>query len=160
MNRTVTPPLTLTLSEPVLQRLRKTAAALSLSQSEIADEALKAFFDPKPEAVPEPLIAQQLDELKTAIGALSRDVIVIAETLAVFVRWALADEKGTNLKGTGLAGHHFAFERFVAEVGVRLACDQRLILEVLERIATEKPHLFPCSGNDGTVEISAAGAQA
>jgi hypothetical protein len=132
------------LNEPVAQRLERAAEDAHALKSEIVEEALKAFFDPKPEAMPQALLLRRLDQMSRALGTMGRDLAIVTETLGLYVRYVLTVTPPLG-KGEQEAARQLGrerFERFVAQVGRRLGSDQRLIAQVLETIAAEKPELF------------------
>jgi hypothetical protein len=132
------------LSEPVAKRLERAAEDAHVLKSEIVEEALKAFFDPKPEAMSQTLLLRRLDQMSRTLGTMGRDLAIVTETLGLYVRYVLtvtpplakAEQEAAQQLGRE------RFERFVAQVGRRLGSDRRLIAQVLETIAAEKPELF------------------
>jgi hypothetical protein len=131
------------LSAALAKRLERAAEDAHVLKSEIVEEALKAFFDPRPEAMPQVLL-RRLDQMTRALGIMGRDLAIVTETLGLYVRYVLtvtpplakAEQETARQLGRE------RFERFVAQVGRRLGSDQRLIAQVLETIAADKPELF------------------
>ncbi len=132
------------LSPEASRLLRQAGSQYGASRSGIADEAIKAYLSPKPENTLEPVIVRRLNSHSKSLGGLQRDLAIVTETLGLFVRYFLivtppvpeSEQEEAKILGRD------RFHRFVAQVGRRLASDQRLISQVLETIVTEKPELF------------------
>jgi hypothetical protein len=81
-------------------------------------------------------------------------VAIATETLALFVRYYLtitpplpqSEQEPARLLGRE------RFQVFVAQIGRRLAGDQRLVSEVLETIAANEPDLFATAGDDAPLK--------
>jgi hypothetical protein len=146
------------LSDTIAKRLERAAEDAHVLKSDIVEEALKAFFDPKPDAMPQTLLLRRLDQMSRVLATIGRDVAIVTETLGLYVRYVLTVTpplaKSEQEAARELGRERF--ERFVAQVGRRLGSDQRLIAQVLETIAAEKPGLF----GDAIAEAGVQGDEA
>ena len=105
---------------------------------------MRANLEPEPLSGLDDKLARRLDELSRTAKIVQRDTAVVSETLALFVRYFLtitpplpkSEQEPARLLGRE------RFEMFVAQIGRRLASDQRLVSEVLESIAENNPDLF------------------
>lgn len=139
---------TLYLSRPLARRFDEVARIRNGAKSALVEEALRESLAPHPMPGIEDALARRLDELNRAIKTTERDVAIVTETLALFVRYfltvtpplPLSEQEPARILGTE------RFEVFVAEIGRRLASDHRLVSEVLETIATHNPDLFATAG--------------
>jgi hypothetical protein len=92
-------------------------------------------------------LARSLYDLKKAVAGVSRDLAIVTEALALYVRYFLTmtpPQPQSDRQAAQLLGRE-RFQVFVAQVGRRLARDHRLVSEVLETIAVNNPDLF-CDG--------------
>jgi hypothetical protein len=132
------------LSPETTRLLRQAGMQPGASRSGIADEAIKAYLSPPPEISKEPVIIRRLNSQSKTLGTVQRDLAIVTETLGLFVRYFLIvtppvpESEQEEAKTLGRERFH----RFVAQVGRRLGGDRRLIAQVLETIAAEKPELF------------------
>ena len=94
------------------------------------------------------------------VGTVNRDVAIVTETLALFVRYFLtitpplpqSEQEPARLLGRE------RFQVFVAQVGRRLATDHRLVSELLETIASNNPDLFATASDDAPLRTRSAGS--
>jgi hypothetical protein len=114
------------------------------AKSALIEEALRARLEPEQVPGANEVLVRRLNEMHRIVGGIGRDVAIATETLALFVRYFLtitpplpqSEQEPARLLGKE------RFQVFVAQVGRRLAGDQRLVAEVLETIASNKPDLF------------------
>ncbi|MEQ1713392.1 MAG: CopG family transcriptional regulator [Hyphomicrobium sp.] len=139
---------TLYLSRPLARKFDEVARIRNGAKSALVEEALKESLEPKPMPGIEDGLMRRLDELNRSAKTVERDVAIVTETLALFVRYFLtvtpplpmSEQEPARILGTE------RFEVFVAEIGRRLASDHRLVSEVLETIAMHNPDLFATAG--------------
>jgi predicted transcriptional regulator len=141
---------TLYISRPLARRFDEVSLKSHGGKSALVEEALSASLRlPKaPEA--DDQIVVRLDDLARASKTIERDVAIVTETLALFVRYFLTITPPLPLdeqEPARLLGHE-RFQVFVAQIGKQLAGDQRLVTEVLETIVVQKPDLFAVAGVD------------
>jgi hypothetical protein len=129
------------------------------SKSAMLEEALRLSLEPEKVPGVEEVLVRRLDELHKVVGIVNRDVAIVTETLALFVRYFLmitpplpqSEQEPARLLGRE------RFQVFVAQVGRRLATDHRLVTEVLETIASNNPDLFATAADDAPLRGRAAG---
>ena len=132
------------------------------ARSALLEEALRASLEPQHVPGVEQVLARRLNEVHRAVGTIGRDVAIVSETLALFVRYFLtitpplpqSEQEPARLLGKE------RFQVFVAQVGRRLAGDHRLVSEVLETIAANRPDLFAVAAGDGAKPVPASAAEA
>jgi hypothetical protein len=114
------------------------------AKSALIEEALRARLEPEQVPGASEVLVRRLNELQRIVGGIGRDVAVATETLALFVRYFLtvtpplphSEQEPARLLGKE------RFQVFIAQIGRRLAGEQRLVSEVLETIASTAPDLF------------------
>ena len=130
------------------------------SKSAMLEEALRLSLEPQRVPGAEEVFVRRLDQLHKVIGTINRDVAIVTETLALFVRYFLtitpplpqSEQEPARLLGRE------RFQVFVAQVGRRLATDHRLVSEVLETIASNNPDLFATASDDAPLRTRSAGS--
>jgi hypothetical protein len=144
---------TVYLSRPLARKFDLVAQQRQGAKSALVEEALRLTLEPQPQPGLEDGLARRLDELNRNVARIGRDTAIATETLALFVRYFLtitpplpqSEQEPARLLGRE------RFEIFVAQVGRRLAGDQRLVSEVLESIANNEPDLFATASDDGSL---------
>src|SRR5487761_96679 len=121
------------LNKELSQRLADLAAKPGASKTAIMTDALKAWLDRRGASEIEERLKVRLDKLSQQLGRIERDQQVIAETLALFIRfqftvYALVPEPD---RAAQLIGQD-RFKAFIAQVGRRIAGGKSLSDEVLE----------------------------
>ena len=127
------------LSPPLARKFELVARQRHGSRSALFEEALRANLEPQQVPGVEEALARRLNELHKVVGAIGRDVALVTETIALFVRYFLtitpplpqSEQEPARLLGKE------RYEVFVAQVGKRLASSHRLVSEVLETIASQ-----------------------
>jgi hypothetical protein len=126
------------------------------AKSALVEEALRARLEPEQVPGANEVLVRRLNELHRIVGGIGRDVAIATETLALFVRYFLtitpplpqSEQEPARLLGKE------RFQVFVAQVGRRLAGDQRLVAEVLASIASNKPDLFAVAAGESAEAVS------
>lgn len=114
------------LPQGLTDRLETLAAKPGASKSAILADALTAWLDRRGTSELDDRFAIRLDRLSAALARIERDCNVLAETLALFVRYELAIN--APLAENDAAGRAVArqrFEAFVAQVGRQIADGRR-----------------------------------
>jgi predicted transcriptional regulator len=145
---------TLYLSRPLARKFDLVAQQRQGAKSALVEEALRLTLEPQPQPGLEDGLARRLDELNRNVARIGRDTAIATETLALFVRYFLtitpplpqSEQEPARLLGRE------RFDVFVAQVGRRLAGDQRLVSEVLESIANNEPDLFATASDDAPLK--------
>jgi hypothetical protein len=135
---------------PVMARKLDFVGQAPGAKSALIEEALRARLEPEQVPGANEVIVRRLNELQRIVGGIGRDVAIATETLALFVRYFLtitpplpqSEQEPARLLGKE------RFQVFIAQIGRRLAGDQRLVLEVLETIASNKPDLFAVAADE------------
>ena len=141
---------TLYITRPLARRFDEVSRTSHGGKSALVEEALNASLRPREVPDMKDQLVSRLDDLTRASKTIERDVAIVTETLALFVRYFLTITPPLPLdeqEPARLLGHE-RFQVFVAQVGKQLAGDQRLVSEVLETIVTQKPDLFAVAGVD------------
>ncbi|MCB1522301.1 MAG: hypothetical protein KDJ37_17265, partial [Hyphomicrobiaceae bacterium] len=135
---------TLYLPRDLAKRLDEIAVLRNGAKSALVEEALTASLSPKKLPGVDDALARRLDELNRRTGVIQRDMAIVTEALALFVRYYLivTPPVPSSEQGSARALGKERFEAFVAQIGRRVASDQRLVSEVLETIAQNNPDLF------------------
>ena len=150
------------LSPPLARKFELVARQRHGSRSALFEEALRANLEPQQVPGVEEGLARRLNELHKVVGAIGRDVALVTETVALFVRYFLtitpplpqSEQEPAHLLGRERYGV------FVAQVGKRLAGNHRLVSEVLETIAANQPDLFASDPNARASPGAVNGARA
>lgn len=145
---------TLYLSRPLARQFDLIAQKRNGAKSALVEEALRASLEPQQHPGIEEGLARRLNELSKSVATIKRDVAIATETLALFVRYYLtitpplpqSEQEPARLLGKE------RFQVFVAQIGRRLAGDQRLVSEVLETIAVNDPDLFVTASDDAPLK--------
>ncbi|MCK1641236.1 CopG family transcriptional regulator [Bradyrhizobium sp. 157] len=138
------PKLSAYVSDSVAQRLELAASRPGTNKSAIVDAALDRFLNPERDASGDAALIRRLDRMSRQLERADRDLSVMAETIALFIRYYLTitpplpsgDQEAARALGRE------RFEMFVAQVGKRVASGGRLVADVMERVSTSNPDLF------------------
>jgi hypothetical protein len=138
------PKLSAYVSDSVAQRLELAAKRPGTNKSAIVDAALDRFLNPERDGRGDAALIRRLDRMSRQLDRTERDVSVVAETVALFVRYYLTitPPLPSNDQDAARALGRERFEMFVAQVGKRVASDRRLVADVMERASTSNPDLF------------------
>jgi hypothetical protein len=147
------------ISRPLAHKFDQVAQQRHGSKSAMLEEALRLSLEPQSVPGAEEVLVRRLDQLHKVVGTVNRDVAIVTETLALFVRYFLtitpplpqSEQEPARLLGRE------RFQVFVAQVGRRLATDHRLVSEVLETIANNNPDLFATAMDDAPSRARTAG---
>lgn len=142
---------TIYLSRALAGKFEPVARQRRGAKSAIVEEALRVRLEPPQHPRIDEGVAQRIDDLNKRIATVGRDAGILAETLALFVRYFLtitpvlpqSDQELARLLGKE------RFEVFVAQVAKRLAGNVRLASEVLETIAKHQSDHFAAGSADG-----------
>ncbi|WP_024510707.1 hypothetical protein [Bradyrhizobium sp. ARR65] len=138
------PKLSAYVSDSVSQRLELAAKRPGTNKSAIVEAALDRFLNPERDTSGDAALIRRLDRMSRQLDRIDGDLSVMAETIALFVRYYLTitpplpsgDQEAARALGRE------RFEMFVAQVGKRVASGSRLVADVMERVSTSKPDLF------------------
>lgn len=119
------------LNEVLSQRLADLAAKPGASKTAIMTDALKAWLDRRGAGEIEERFKARLDKLSLQLGRIERDQQVIAETLALFIRFQFTVYAQVEPDRTAELIGQDRFKAFIAEVGRRVASGKSLTAEML-----------------------------
>ena len=155
--------MTLSLSPATVHRLTRLARRRKGAKAALVELALERYVFADGEAPLDDAGLRRLDQHAKSLSVIGRDVAIATETLSLFVRYflTLTPPLPVAERDAARALGRQRFEVFVAQIGQRLASDSRLVSEVLEEIALNKPDLFaaPLDASDPAGPVS-AGASA
>ncbi|MES5482643.1 CopG family transcriptional regulator [Bradyrhizobium sp. INPA03-11B] len=153
------PKLSAYVSDSVAQRLELAARRPGTNKSAIVDAALDRFLNPERDASGDAALLRRLDRMNRLLDRAERDLSIMAETIALFVRYYLTitPPLPTGDQDAARALGRERFEMFVAQVGKRIASGGRLVADVMEQVSTSNPDLFmrhleegaPLGGGEG-----------
>ena len=145
------PKLSVYLSDHVAERLALAARRPGANKSAIVDAALDQFLNPERDPSGDAALVRRLDRINRQLDRVDRDVGIVAETLALYVRYHLTMTPPLPLpdREAARALGRDRFEMFIAQVGKRVASGNRLVAEVLERLTTASPDLINRALDDG-----------
>lgn len=132
------------ISEATYAKLAAAAKKPGLSESQIVDAALAAFFTHEIDDQRDAAIIRRLDRMTRQFGRVERDCLILAETLALFIRTYLTvtppvpaqDKDAARAKGAE------RFEIFVTQLGRQLAGGGRILQAAFDEIAPERDEFF------------------
>lgn len=126
------------LEDDVSEQLAALASKPGSSKTQIMSAALRAYIDRRGANELDERFKARLDRLSVQLGRVERDQQVIAETLALFVRYQLmvtAPPPETDRAARAIA--HERFRSFIEQVGRRIAGGRSLAEDVLTPEPTE-----------------------
>jgi hypothetical protein len=127
------------LDDVLLRQLDHLAEQPGASQSAIVNAALRAYFLNQAAPEVDQVLKVRLEKFSGQMGRIERDISIVMESLALFVRFQLmvtaplpeADQ------ATARALAQDRFEEFVTSVGRRLATTKNFRAELLARISEQ-----------------------
>jgi hypothetical protein len=151
MDCTMKPKLSVYLSDNVAERLAQAARRPGTNKSAIVDTALDRFLNPERDPNGDAALVRRLDRMSGQLDRFDRELSIMAETLALFVRYYLTitpplpsgDQDAARALGRE------RFEMFVVQVGKRIASGGRLVADVMQRVSITNPDLFARNLEEG-----------
>ena len=135
------PKLGVYLTSDVARLLKLAVKRSGATKSDIVNHALARYLDPQPEKDPNRAVLQRLDGLAKGIRRLHRDVEIATETLALHIRQFLMITppvpKSEQPEAEKLGRERY--EVFVRQVTKRIASDDAMVADVMQRIAETQP---------------------
>jgi len=124
------------LDSALSDELDRAAQAPGAGKSSIVEAALRAYFQNKAAPEVDLVLGARLDRFSGQLGRIERDVDIVMESLALFVRFELMVTapvpEGEQARARALAQDRF--EEFVTSVGRRLANGKNFRAELLARV--------------------------
>jgi hypothetical protein len=110
------------LPKPLSDRLEQLAAAPGACKSSILADAVDAWLTRRGESEIDERFGHRMDRMSVALGRIERDLHILAETLALFVRYELTIHPPlAESDQAGRALGRQRFEAFVDQVGRAVA---------------------------------------
>jgi hypothetical protein len=136
--------LTAYVSDSVAERLAMASKRKGFNRSKIVDRALDRFLAGDGSQGSDTSLQRRLDNMSKQQARTERNIVVLLETLGLFVRYYLTVTpplpKSEQDPARSLGNQRF--EVFVAQIGKRLAAGQSTVRDVMERVAANDPDLF------------------
>lgn len=128
------------LDDELTEKLDALAAQPGSSKSAIVSDALRAYLDRRGAKELDDLLKVRIGKLGDQIGRVERNLDVVLESFALFVRYQLAvtpplpeaDQKAARAVGQD------RFQSFIAQVGRRIAGGHRVSDDVLALMSQSK----------------------
>lgn len=137
------------LEPDVMNALADYAARREVSMSLIAEAAIASFLSPDAEERKEAAITRRVDQVDRRVQRLERDLGIVTETLALFIRFwlsatpALPESAQAEARAKGLE----RYDRFVDALGRRLAKGPKLRQEISEDISAGQQNTCRSEGD-------------
>lgn len=121
------------IEKELTDRLKTLAAKPGTSRSAIVSDAVRAYLDRQGEDDLDGRLKVRIDKLGRQLKQIERDVGIVMETLALYVRYELTvtAPPPDGERGAANAIGHERFQSFVEQVGRRLALGKSLRSDVL-----------------------------
>jgi hypothetical protein len=132
------------LSADVARRFKVATRRRNATKSGLVNEALRRLFQPPaPEADRGDEILQLLTSLAKRLRRLQRELLVMTETLALFVRYSLmiSPPIPESEREAAEALGRKRYEVFIREIAQRVTSDKGMIADVIRTIVRTHPHL-------------------
>lgn len=132
------------ISQDCLVRLTALAKKPGQSESAIVDQALAAFFSREIDDARDGALIRRLDRMTRQMETLKRDHTVVAEMLALFVRYflTLTPPVPESEKDAVKAQGHRRFETFMASLGAVLSDGDRIITRAIDDVRAKESDYF------------------
>ena len=132
------------LSDPVAQRLILAAKRPGGNKSAIVDAALDRYLNPERDTTGDGALLRRLDRMGRQLDRVDRDLRIVAETVALYVRYFLTitPPLAASEQDAARTLGRERFETFIAQVGKRVASGAQLVTEVLDQVSASSPDLF------------------
>jgi hypothetical protein len=146
------------LTDAVAKQLKIAARQPGATKSGIVNEALLRHLDPAPEKDQREEVLDRLGQLAKRLRQVHREVEVVAEILALFVRYFLTINPPlprSEQHAAETLGRQ-RYEVFVKQIAKRIASESQLVAEVMETIVTTRPDLVARATAGATANEAAA----
>lgn len=132
------------LSRPIANKFELVAMRRKRSKSAFLEEALRQSLEPETYPGIDDALLRRLDAMSRSGGVLEREVFVIAETLALLVRYFLTITPplaSSEQEAARLLGKE-RYQAFLTQIGRRLGANRRFAAEVLETVRMPPSDVF------------------
>ena len=125
----------------LLKQISELADRKRLSRSAIVEAAVVSFLSPDGADRREAAFTRRLDRLSRQMQRLERDVVLTAESLALFIRFwlTITPPLPNDAQAAAQAKGRDRFEGFVEALGRRLQKGQSFLREIPEDIGRQEP---------------------
>ena len=123
------PKLSVYLSDHVAERLALAARRPGANKSAIVDAALDRFLNPERDPSGDAALVRRLDRINRQLDRVDRDVGIVAETLALYVRYRGRDGRGRRAMRRRQSGRIAKGARRNAGLNSRSRCPAKQIAE-------------------------------
>ena len=132
------------ISDENAAKLNAAARRAGMTKADMVDAALDLFFSPERDEHRDAAILRRLDRLTRQYERLQRDGQVVAETLALFVRYYLSitPPLPDDAQDAARAQGRDRFEMFVRQLTKRIAGGGSLIRDVLDDVIASEADFF------------------
>jgi hypothetical protein len=133
--------LTVYVSRIVAEQLDSACKDRTKNKSKLTETALSQLLNPKAEDHLDTAMPRRLDRLTRDVGVINRNQQIVIESLGLFIRHCLitsppvppSDQQAAQALG------HQRFQRFVEQLGRRLASTTTFANEITEYLANNSP---------------------
>jgi len=140
---TMTTKIGVYLTDDVAKQLRVAVRRPGVTKSSIVNAALRRFLDPAPVKEHGEEVLERLRRLAKKHRQLHREVQILVEMMALFVRYFLtinpplpeSEQNAAEMRGRE------RYAVFVRQIARRITSDSRLVSDVMETIVTTRPDL-------------------
>jgi hypothetical protein len=133
--------LTVYVSRIVAEQLDFACKDRTKNKSKLTETALAQLLSPKAEDPQEAAMPRRLDRLTRDVGVINRQQQIVIESLGLFIRHYLITSPTlppSEQQAAQAIGHQ-RFQRFIEQLGRRLASTTRFANEITEHLASHSP---------------------
>ena len=126
------------------KRLSSFAAKAGTSEAQVIEAAVESFLSPEGNDKRDAGITRRLNRLSSQIDVMTRDQLILSETLALFIQYQLAVMPPIPVKdqAAARAKANENMERFMDQLVRRLETGRHLIASITERFQPEEQDFF------------------
>jgi hypothetical protein len=143
MNRRQDPKIKLTVyvSRIVAEQLDLACKDRTKNKSKLTETALSQLINPKTEDQLDTAMPRRLDRLSRDVGVINRHQQIVIESLGLFIRHYLitSPTMPPSEQHAAQALGHQRFQRFIEQLGRRLASTTTFANEITEHLANNSP---------------------
>ena len=133
--------LTVYVSSIVAEQLDFACKDRTKNKSKLTETALSQLLSPKHEDQQDAAMSRRLDRLTRDIGVINRHQQIVIESLGLFIRHYLMTSPmmPPSEQHAALAMGHQRFQRFIEQLGRRLASTTTFANEITDQLASHSP---------------------
>ena len=132
------------LERPSKKRLSGFAAKAGTSEAQIIEAAVEMFLSPEADDKRDAGITRRLNRLSSQLDVITRDQMILSETLALFIQYQLAVMPPIPVKdqAAARAKANENMEKFMDQLVRRLETGRHLIVGITERFQPAENDFF------------------